>query len=53
MNWKNRMFLEAAQKGIDLSLVEVLIDEWEQVYPDDEPNDLEELFFELNLPAYY
>jgi len=47
MNWKNRTFLEAAQKGIDLSLVEVLVDEWEQEYSD-EPKDLEELFFELN-----
>jgi len=52
MNWKDRMFLEALQKGMDLSLVEVLVDEWEQEYSDP-PKDLEDLMFELNSIADY
>jgi hypothetical protein len=52
MNWKNRIYREAAEKGIDLSLIEVLIDEWEQEYSD-EPEDLEDLIFELNSPLNY
>jgi len=52
INWKDKIFLEALQKGMDLSSVEVLVDEWEQEYSDT-PEDLEDLMFELNSTSDY
>jgi hypothetical protein len=52
INWKDKIFLEALQKGMDLSLVEVLVDEWEQEYSD-MPEDLDDLILELNSAVNY